>query len=46
MPPSFNDTLASLSPRPVDYPGVVVLTPGMYNSAYFEHAYLAQQMGV
>lgn len=25
---------------------VVVLTPGMYNSAYFEHAYLAQQMGV
>jgi uncharacterized circularly permuted ATP-grasp superfamily protein len=40
------DTLASLSPRPVDYPGVVVLTPGMYNSAYFEHAYLAQQMGV
>jgi uncharacterized circularly permuted ATP-grasp superfamily protein len=25
---------------------VVVLTPGMYNSAYFEHAFLAQQMGV
>ena len=40
------DTLASLSPRPADYPNVVVLTPGMYNSAYFEHAYLAQQMGV
>ena len=40
------DTLASLSPRPADYPSVVVLTPGMYNSAYFEHAYLAQQMGV
>ena len=25
---------------------VVVLTPGIYNSAYFEHSYLAQQMGV
>ncbi|MFN2332894.1 MAG: circularly permuted type 2 ATP-grasp protein [Wenzhouxiangellaceae bacterium] len=40
------DTLASLSPRPVEYPNVVVLTPGAFNSAYFEHAYLAQQMGV
>jgi uncharacterized circularly permuted ATP-grasp superfamily protein len=39
------DTLAALSPRPTDYPEVVVLTPGIYNSAYFEHAYLAQQMG-
>ena len=39
------DTLASLSPRPLDYPEVVVLTPGIYNSAYFEHAYLAQAMG-
>lgn len=28
------------------YSNVVVLTPGMYNSAYFEHAFLAQQMGV
>ncbi|MFX6803588.1 circularly permuted type 2 ATP-grasp protein, partial [Acinetobacter baumannii] len=27
-------------------PTVVVMTPGMYNSAYFEHAFLAQQMGV
>ena len=27
-------------------PTVVVLTPGMYNSAYFEHAFLAQQMGI
>jgi uncharacterized circularly permuted ATP-grasp superfamily protein len=40
------DTLASLSPRPADYPTIVVLTPGIYNSAYFEHSYLAQQMGV
>ena len=39
------DTLASLSPRSQDYPEVVVLTPGIYNSAYFEHSYLAQQMG-
>ena len=39
------DTLASLSPRPLDYPEVAVLTPGIYNSAYFEHAYLAQSMG-
>jgi uncharacterized circularly permuted ATP-grasp superfamily protein len=30
----------------VDEPNVVVMTPGMYNSAYFEHAFLAQQMGV
>ncbi|MCB6184157.1 circularly permuted type 2 ATP-grasp protein [Leeia sp. TBRC 13508] len=30
----------------VDDPTVVVLTPGHYNSAYFEHAFLAQQMGV
>ena len=31
---------------PVDNPVVVVLTPGIYNSAYFEHSYLAAQMGV
>ena len=40
------DMLASLSPRPAEYPTIVVLTPGIYNSAYFEHSYLAQQMGV
>ncbi|MGH1470742.1 MAG: circularly permuted type 2 ATP-grasp protein [Cellvibrionaceae bacterium] len=39
------DTLAAISPRPLDYPEVVVLTPGIYNSAYFEHSYLAQRMG-
>ncbi len=44
-PSELFDTLAALSPRPGDYPEVVVLTPGIYNSAYFEHAYLAQQMG-
>jgi len=40
------DTLRSVSPNGVNEPTVVVLTPGMYNSAYFEHAFLAQQMGV
>ena len=44
-PSQLFDTLAALSPRPGDYPRVVVLTPGIYNSAYFEHAYLGQQMG-
>lgn len=38
--------LASLSPRPGDVPCIVLLTPGIYNSAYFEHSYLAQQMGI
>jgi uncharacterized circularly permuted ATP-grasp superfamily protein len=44
-PAALFDMLAVLSPRPLDYPEIVVLTPGVYNSAYFEHAYLAQQMG-
>ena len=34
------------SSSPVDQPSVVVLTPGRYNAAYFEHAFLAKQMGV
>ena len=40
------DKLRSVAPHAVSDPTVVVLTPGMYNSAYFEHAFLAQQMGV
>jgi uncharacterized circularly permuted ATP-grasp superfamily protein len=44
-PAELFDTLAALSPRPGDKPEIVILTPGIYNSAYFEHAYLAQQMG-
>ncbi len=40
------DMLRSVAPDGVDDPTVVVMTPGMYNSAYFEHAFLAQQMGV
>ncbi|AET90630.1 hypothetical protein BYI23_B000230 [Burkholderia sp. YI23] len=40
------ETLRSIAPEGVDDPTVVVLTPGMYNAAYFEHTFLAQQMGV
>lgn len=40
------ETLRAVSPAHAAEPTVVVLTPGMYNSAYFEHAFLAQQMGV
>ncbi|CAM8624237.1 COG2308 Uncharacterized conserved protein [Comamonadaceae bacterium] len=40
------ETLRQSSPATTAEPTVVVLTPGMYNSAYFEHAFLAQQMGV
>ena len=44
-PSQLFDMLAGMSPREVANPEVVVLTPGIYNSAYFEHSYLAQQMG-
>lgn len=37
--------LKSLSPRAIKQPQIVVLTPGVFNSAYFEHAFLAQQIG-
>jgi len=40
------DMLRSVAPLGVDDPTVVLMTPGMYNSAYFEHAFLAQQMGI
>ena len=40
------ETLRAMAPPATAQPTVVVLTPGMYNSAYFEHAFLAQQMGV
>ena len=39
-------TLQSLFPAAMESPKVAVLTPGIYNSAYYEHAFLAQQMGV
>ncbi len=40
------ETLRAVAPLASGEPTVVVLTPGMHNSAYFEHAFLAQQMGV
>ncbi len=40
------ETLRASAPAATNEPAVVVLTPGMYNSAYFEHAFLAQQMGI
>jgi len=39
-------TLQEISPSSRPEPNVVVLTPGIYNSAYFEHSFLARQMGV
>src|SRR6201996_5025745 len=39
-------TLRSLAPEGRSNPRIVLLTPGVYNSAYFEHAYLARQMGI
>lgn len=45
-PSHLLDTLLNLAPENLAAPTVVVLTPGIYNSAYFEHSLLAQQMGV
>ncbi len=45
-PSRLLDMLEHLSPEGVGSPRVAVLTPGIYNSAYFEHSFLAQQMGV
>jgi uncharacterized circularly permuted ATP-grasp superfamily protein len=45
-PDNLLENLRSVSPQNSSDPTVVLLTPGMYNSAYFEHAFLAQQMGI
>ena len=42
----LHSILLSLSPRPVSNPTAVILTPGIYNSAYYEHTFLARQMGI
>lgn len=42
----LHNILLSLSPRAVSHPTVVLLTPGIYNSAYYEHTFLARQMGI
>ena len=44
-PARLGDALISVSPLPPGESRVVVLTPGPYNSAYFEHSFLARQMG-
>jgi uncharacterized circularly permuted ATP-grasp superfamily protein len=41
----LNKLLSSLAPDGVAEPQIVVLTPGVFNSAYFEHSFLAQRMG-
>jgi uncharacterized circularly permuted ATP-grasp superfamily protein len=46
-PALLRQSLAAVKPRGVDgTPTIAVLTPGIYNSAYYEHAFLADQMGV
>ena len=45
-PSKLLDTLRHLAPDSIAEPRVAVLTPGIHNSAYFEHSFLAQQMGV
>jgi uncharacterized circularly permuted ATP-grasp superfamily protein len=45
-PNILHKNLVALSPRQISNPTVVVLTPGIYNSAYFEHTTLARLMGV
>jgi uncharacterized circularly permuted ATP-grasp superfamily protein len=45
-PQDLLDVLRAIAPATADEPVVVLLTPGAYNSAYFEHAFLAKAMGV
>jgi uncharacterized circularly permuted ATP-grasp superfamily protein len=45
-PDQLLNMLQYIAPQGVTDPNVVVLTPGIYNSAYFEHSFLAQRMGV
>ncbi|MFM9009472.1 MAG: circularly permuted type 2 ATP-grasp protein, partial [Planctomycetota bacterium] len=45
-PAALLDVLEYIAPETGGKPTVVLLTPGMYNSAYFEHSFLAQRMGI
>jgi uncharacterized circularly permuted ATP-grasp superfamily protein len=45
-PQELFNTLRSVAPQSYSNPNVVLLTPGIYNSAYFEHTFLARQMGI
>ncbi len=42
----LHDILKQMAPTQISNPAVVLLTPGIYNSAYYEHAFLARQMGI
>lgn len=45
-PSNLLEILRHIAPPDVDEPKIVVLTPGVFNSAYYEHSFLARQMGV
>ncbi|SDX04654.1 Uncharacterized conserved protein, circularly permuted ATPgrasp superfamily [Hydrobacter penzbergensis] len=45
-PPMLHEILLQLAPAQISNPTVVLLTPGIYNSAYFEHTFLARSMGI
>jgi uncharacterized circularly permuted ATP-grasp superfamily protein len=45
-PAALLDVLRFIAPRSGDQPKIVLLTPGIFNSAYFEHTFLAQRMGI
>lgn len=45
-PADLLDTLRHIAPRQMPHPNVVLLTPGVFNSAYFEHCFLARQMSI
>ena len=45
-PSRLINLLEKLAPAGIESPTIAVLTPGIYNSAYYEHSFLAQQMGV
>ncbi|WP_349408796.1 circularly permuted type 2 ATP-grasp protein [Pseudalkalibacillus sp. SCS-8] len=42
----IHDALSSIAPNGVSNPNIVLLTPGIYNSAYFDHSFIAQQLGI
>jgi uncharacterized circularly permuted ATP-grasp superfamily protein len=45
-PERLLETLQHAAPEGVEHPTIVLLTPGIYNSAYFEHSFLAHEMGI
>ena len=45
-PEQLLEILKTVKPKNTEVPTIVVVTPGMYNSAYFEHSFLAQKMGI